>query len=68
MRLEDRSPEQKTELVEMAEKLAVSEADILTQEPMDDSLYYRIYSQLADQRKELSRQLTRTALTKANLA
>ena len=68
VRLEDRSPEQKTELVEMAEKLAVSEADILTQEPMDDSLYYRIYSQLADQRKELSRQLTRTALTKANLA
>lgn len=66
-RLEDRNSAQKAQLIEVARKLAVPEADILTQEPMSDSLYYRIYSQLADERKEVSRQLTRAALTNADL-
>ena len=66
--LESRNPEQKVQMIEMARKLGVPATDILTREPMSDSLYYRIYSQLADDRKEVSRQLTRTALTNANLA
>ena len=64
---ESRNPTEKAGLIEMARKLAVPEAEVLTREPMSDTVYYRIYSQLADERKEVSRQLTRTALTNADL-
>jgi len=66
-RLEQRHAGQRVELQELALKLAVPEPQVFTSEPMNDKLYYRIYSQIADERKELSRQLTRQALTKARL-
>lgn len=65
--IENRSASQKALLSETAKKLKIDEADILTQDPMSESLYNRIYGRIADERKEVSRQLTRQALTKARL-
>ena len=63
--LQNRDPVLRASLVEIAEKLRVSEAEVLTQEPLSDSLYNRVYLQLADERMEVSRQLTRDAIVQA---
>ena len=54
-------------MLETAAKLKVTEAEVLTQEPLSDSLYNRIYLQLADERLEVSRKMTRIALAQAKL-
>ncbi|MBP3935544.1 MAG: hypothetical protein J6D44_16985, partial [Pseudomonas sp.] len=60
-------PVLRASLVEIAAKLKVTEAEVLTQEPLSDSLYNRIYLQLADERLEVSRKMTRIALAQAKL-
>ncbi|WP_434628951.1 hypothetical protein J3P84_07105 [Pseudomonas sp. Z1-29] len=66
-RLEDRNPAKKQRLIELASQLSVPEADVLTAGKMPDSTYNRAYSAIADRRKELRRQLTSEALTRARL-
>lgn len=63
--LQNRDPVLRASLVEIAAKLKVTEAEVLTQEPLSDSLYNRIYLQLADERLEVSRNMTRIALAQA---
>ena len=65
--IKDRSATQRALLSESARKLNVDEDDVLTQNLMSESLYYRIYGRIADERKEVSRQLTRRAITRARL-
>ncbi|WP_458128273.1 NEL-type E3 ubiquitin ligase domain-containing protein [Pseudomonas sp. Z2-11] len=66
-RLEDRDPAKKQRLIELASQLSVPEADVLTADKMPDSIYNRAYSAIADRRKELRRQLTSEAITRAGL-
>lgn len=65
--LQNRDPVLRASLLETAAKLKVTEAEVLTQEPLSDSLYNRIYLQLADERLEVSRKMTRIALAQAKL-
>lgn len=52
---------------DLARLLAVPKEQVLTGQPMPDSLYERLFSDLGDQEQQLSRQQTRDALKKIGL-
>ncbi|WP_030129582.1 NEL-type E3 ubiquitin ligase domain-containing protein [Pseudomonas sp. QTF5] len=66
---EDRSerPEDLTKLIKLAEKISVPQASVLTGEEMSDETYEGLQRDIAYQRQELSRKLTREAMERAGL-
>ena len=67
VQLQSRDPALRASLVDIAAKLRITAPEVLTQEPLSDNLYNRVYLQLADERMEVSRQLTREAIAEAKL-
>ena len=65
--LESRKPELAIELRARAVELNIAENDIFTQSPLSDSVYYRTYARIADERKDVLRQLTRQVIIRTRL-
>jgi hypothetical protein len=59
--------ELRDKLKDLARILGVAEEQVLTRQPMADSLYERLITDLGEQEQQLSRQQTRDALKKAGL-